>query len=300
MIPQGFKPLLADKLPKGSEPLFPCYVSPKLDGIRAHVFDGVVYSRKLKPIPNAFAQKLLGRKSLQGFDGELTVGSAASSEVFRATTSGIMSAAGEPDIVYHVFDIIEPGILFSDRLSKLKRLVGSLPKGLQERVLVVPQFMVSSMSELVAYEERFLALGYEGLMARSIDGEYKFGRSTVREGILLKVKRFEDSEARILGLEELQNNHNSATLDALGHTKRSTNKSGKVGAGVLGALLVEDVHTGAKFSIGSGFSAAERSELWGVRHTLIGQLAKYRFFPTGSKEAPRFPTWQGIRDERDT
>jgi DNA ligase-1 len=96
MIPQGFKPLLADKLPKGSEPLFPCYVSPKLDGIRAHVFDGVVYSRKLKPIPNAFAQKLLGRKSLQGFDGELTVGSAASSEVFRAE-----SADGIPKFLRH-------------------------------------------------------------------------------------------------------------------------------------------------------------------------------------------------------
>lgn len=300
MIPSNFKPLLADKLPKGSEPVFPCYVSPKLDGIRAHVFDGVVYSRKLKPIPNLFAQKLLGRADLQGLDGELTVGSASSAEVFRATTSGIMSVAGEPDIVYNVFDVIEPGVVFSERLAALKRRVGALPKGLQARVLVVPQYKARSMEELTAYEERFLASGYEGLMARSIDGLYKYGRSTVREGILLKVKRFEDSEARITGFEELQNNHNAATLDALGHTKRSTDKSGKVGAGVLGALLATDVRTGAAFSIGSGFSAAERLELWNRRNSLVGKLAKYRFFPTGSKDAPRFPTWQGLRDERDT
>ena len=299
MIPSDFKALLASSLPKGEAPLFPCFVSPKLDGIRAHVFDATVYSRNLKPIPNRFVQKLLGRADLQALDGELTVGAADSAEVFRATTSGIMSVEGEPRVLYNVFDVVQPGVPFERRLERLKRVVGKLPKGLRDHVVVVPQYLVASMQELTAYEEKFLAQGYEGLMARSVDGLYKYGRSTVREGILLKVKRFEDSEARITGYEELQNNHNAATLDALGHTKRATTKSGKVGAGVLGALLVTDVYTGSKFSIGSGFSAAERAELWGARESLLGRLAKYRFFPTGSKDAPRFPTWQGIRDERD-
>lgn len=299
MIPSDFKALLASSLPKGEAPLFPCFVSPKLDGIRAHVFDATVYSRNLKPIPNRFVQKLLGRADLQALDGELTVGAADSAEVFRATTSGIMSVEGEPRVLYNVFDVVQPGVPFERRLERLKRVVGKLPKGLRDHVVVVPQYLVASMQELTAYEEKFLAQGYEGLMARSVDGLYKYGRSTVREGILLKVKRFEDSEARITGYEELQNNHNAATLDALGHTKRSTNKSGKVGAGVLGALLVADVRTGAAFSIGSGFTAAERDELWGARDALVGKLAKYRFFPTGSKDAPRFPTWQGFRDERD-
>jgi hypothetical protein len=31
-IPAGFKPMLAEALPAGQLPVFPCYVSPKLDG----------------------------------------------------------------------------------------------------------------------------------------------------------------------------------------------------------------------------------------------------------------------------
>jgi hypothetical protein len=36
-IPAGFKPMLAEALPAGRLPVFPCYVSPKLDGVRAGV-----------------------------------------------------------------------------------------------------------------------------------------------------------------------------------------------------------------------------------------------------------------------
>ena len=67
----------------------------------------------------------------------------------------------------------------------------------------------------------------------------------------------------------------------------------------MGTLLVRDPKTGVKFGIGGGFAASERLELWEIRETLIGKLAKYKYFPTGSKEAPRFPTFVGLRDARD-
>ena len=43
-----------------------------------------------------------------------------------------------------------------------------------------------------------LNAGYEGLMLRDPNGIYKFGRSSVKENILLKVKEFMDDEAEII------------------------------------------------------------------------------------------------------
>ncbi len=58
----GFKPMLADAIEPDKYPLrFPLFVSPKLDGVRCVVRDGVAYSRSLKPIPNQFVQFVLGR-----------------------------------------------------------------------------------------------------------------------------------------------------------------------------------------------------------------------------------------------
>lgn len=299
MIPEKFKPMLADKLPEGTAPVLPCLVSPKLDGIRAVVFGGVVYSRNLKPIPNGFVQKLFGRPELEGFDGELLVGCAMDADAFRATTSGIMSADGEPDVVFHVFDLVGHPAGFAGRLKELARRDKKLPRAICMHVQLVPHDEVKTLEELHAREADFLTAGFEGLMVRAIDGPYKFGRSTAREGYLLKVKRFCDGEARIIQAIELEHNHNELTRDELGRSKRTTHKAGKVAGGTLGTLEVKDVVTGIRFGIGSGFSAEERATLWADRHNLPNRLVKYRYFPTGSKEAPRFPTWQGFRAEID-
>ena len=69
----------------------------------------------------------------------------------------------------------------------------------------------------------------------SPDGPYKCGRSTVREGYLLKLKRFADGEAVILGCCEQMHNANAAQQDAFGRTKRSSHKDNKIGKATLGA-----------------------------------------------------------------
>ena len=277
MIPAGFKPMLAEKLPDGQMPKFPCYVSPKLDGVRAVVFGGVVYSRKLKPIPNAHVQRMLGALILEGYDGELIVGSPTDPHAFTNTTSGVMSVEGEPKVVFHVFDHFDKSTTFWNRYRKtLNRTEARAAISRAHRpVQLVPQKLVCSAEELLAAEQDYLDQGYEGAMVRSPDGPYKCGRATVKEGYLLKMKRFLDAEAVVLGFEELMHNQNELQTDALGHAKRSSAKSGKVGSGALGTLLVRDPKTGVEFGIGGGFTAAERLELWKIRETLCGKLVKY-------------------------
>ena len=86
-----FKPMLAtdavlEKL------RFPLLASPKLDGVRAIVRDGVVYSRSNKPIPNVFVQETF--KGLDHADGELIVGLPTAKDCMQATMSGVMSKNG--------------------------------------------------------------------------------------------------------------------------------------------------------------------------------------------------------------
>lgn len=301
----NFRPMLAGKAPEDLSQLkFPLALSPKLDGIRAIVKDGVVLSRSLKPIPNRHVQKLFAH--LEGYDGELIVGPAADKDCFLKTTSGVMSRDGEPDVNYHVFDRHDlTAITWESRFQSLS-----------PEVIKVPHHMVWRPDDIGELEDMYLLKGYEGVMLRDPNGPYKNGRSTTREGWLLKLKRFEDSEALVLGMEEKMHNANEATIGELGQTKRTSHQENLEPMGTMGALIVRDLKTGVEFNIGTGFSDADR--LWWWNHTTCYQytgiqnngselrmllepatIVNYTFFATGSKEKPRFPTFKSIRHKDD-
>ena len=112
-----------------------------------------------------------------------------------------------------------------------------------------------------------------------------------------------DAEAAVIGVEEQMHNDNPAFRNELGRTARSSAKAGKAGAGVLGKLNLRGLngdYAGVEFDCGTGFDAKEREELWALDPSeVIGQIAKIKYFPTGSKDRPRHPVWLGFRDERD-
>lgn len=290
------KPMLAATVENYDEleGKFPLMASPKLDGVRAIVIDGQIKSRNMKAIPNRHVQKLFAWLP-EGFDGELIVGKPTDKDCFRKTTSGVMSADGEPDVKFYVFDQVRvTPESFSERFAEMKARVQTFPG---TSVKFVPHKLVKNSFQLKEYEEEMLTKGYEGVMLRSIEGFYKFGRSTIKEGYLMKVKQFKDSEAKILAVEELMHNENELTKDELGRAKRSSHKAGKVKAGVLGSITVQDIHSGVTFNIGAGFMDDERERFWAS--TIVGKIVKYKYFPTGSKDKPRFPVFLGFRDEGD-
>jgi DNA ligase-1 len=298
------KPMLAGKCTDIKQLRYPLLASPKLDGIRAIVTPKGVLSRKLIRIPNKHVQDVVGKLGQVGYDGELIVGEPFSSTVYRDTSSGVMSVNGEPNVTFYVFDQVfaaKPGISYHERYTYLedefrKR---SIRASSDTRIRLLTHHLVRSPDELDAYEQDKLSAGYEGVMLRSLDGLYKHGRSTEREQWLLKLKRFEDAEAVIVGFEELQHNENEATKDNLGRTKRSSHKENRVAGGVLGAFVVQSYGSKLTFGIGSGFTADERAKFWEARKHLLGKIVKYQYFPGGSKERPRFPTFLGFRSKID-
>lgn len=296
-----FKPMLAATIKDVNTLTFPLLASVKLDGIRAMVIDGAVVSRTLKPIPNKHVQALFGKSEYNGFDGELVVGSPTDPEVFKSTTSGVMSVEGEPDVTFYVFDHFDMPGGYEARIQKaLSRFSAKQGAALLEanQVQFLEDVTVTSLDELIAIEHSYVNHGYEGVMLRNPDAPYKCGRSTLREGALMKLKQFEDFEAVITGFEEQLQNTNEATTDALGHTKRSTHQANKLGKGTLGSLKVVGVGgkwDGVEFHVGAGFNDAVRAVIWTDQAGFLGLVVKLKYFDTGSDAKPRFPTFQGFR-----
>lgn len=298
-----FKPMLAaTDMPEQIQ--FPVFASYKIDGVRAMIRNGVLVSRALKPIPNYSIQDILGTSFLEGLDGELAVGSPTHPNLMQRTTSGTMSREGNPDFKFFIFDICTEGVAMWDYSARHAEILNwisktQFPAHVASRIHVLDQTIIHTQDELDEFERDALALGFEGVICRSPNGRYKHGRSTAREGIMFKVKRFIDGEARIIDMKERMHNANEATLDAMGHTVRSSHKDNKIPMGTLGALVCEDVVTGQAVDIGTGFSDELRAWFWQRRKDLQGRIVKYKSFPHGVKDAPRHPVYLGFRDERD-
>jgi DNA ligase-1 len=279
----------------------PGLLSPKFDGIRCLIIDGVAMSRALKPIPNKFVQFLIGRPELNGLDGELMLfGEDSEPYDFNAIQSAVMSVDGEPDFQFCVFDDFSvPDWPFKDRLGRAGHRVNRRPTPHLDFVTHFYEPPDRMDSWLTCY----LDVGYEGAMYRHPQGLYKFGRSNLRQQGLLKLKPTADEEATIIGYEPLLKNTNEASKNELGRTKRSSAKAGKVAQPLLGTFLCR-FDDGAEFSCGGGLTAAQRAEFWEIRESLTGsRLTVIYQRPVGGKravgEAPRSPRVKAVRNPLD-
>src|SRR5262249_1451415 len=131
---------------------------------------------------------------------------------------------------YVVFDAPRLDKAFEARLAFVRECLGSdrppyaLPHDHQR---------CTGLAHLRGELDRLAARGGEGLMLRRAGSRYESGRSST----LLKVKRFHDAEAKVLQHQGGAGRHK----------------------GRLGALLVE-LPDGTTFSVGTGFSDAEREQ----------------------------------------
>lgn len=294
-----FKPMLSATCEDITTLKYPVLVSPKLDGIRCVIRNGAAYSRNLKLIPNDYIQSKL--KGLpDGLDGELIVGSPTGDDVWNRSQSGVMSSDGEPEFTYWVFDASDMVGPFSARYSRLHEWFKG--EEANKNVSVVPHHQAHIPEFLAKLEDKWVSDGYEGVMVRDPNGKYKFGRSTVKEGGLLKIKRWHDAEAIVVDMVERQHNGNEATKDELGRTKRSSTKANKTGRGDMGTLVCQGVFDGkfdgpVKFEIGTGFTDEQRKAMW--EKPVIGSVVTFKYQSLSPGGTPRFPVFKGFRDRRD-
>lgn len=305
-----FKPMLASKV-RPEKLKFPLFVQPKLDGIRCCIVNGKAVTRTLKPVPNAEIRAVLERPEYEGLDGELIVGDPTAEDCYRKTVSFVMSESKTgAEWNFYTFDVWNRTLPFKHSITTTVIRACNLPY-----VISVATWEAKDAAELEALEAKCVDDGHEGVIVRSPNALYKFGRASATAGELGKIKRFTDSEAVVVGVYEELHNANEATTNALGRTERSSHQENKVGKGTLGGLTVQLVRdhagfpAGTEFKIGTGFTAEMRAELWQAAlrdrasndgpGEVYGKIAKFKHFECGSKDKPRHPVFLGWRDERD-
>jgi len=301
-----FRPQLAAETPNDLEELarlkhFPLFGSYKIDGIRGTIIQGRMLSRSGKLIPSAFAQEIASElPQLEGVDGELVATSvSAGLTLMQASYSAVMTHSSQEPLRWLVFDHVSPevGIPYVSRLAELNLRTMKTPKHIE----VLRQRILLDVRQILEMEQESLDQGHEGLIVRRPDAPYKQGRSTLRQGYLVKVARRLTSEAWVMGFEELMHNDNPEKLNELGYTKRSSHQAGLRPSGMLGAFLVQDAKSDVEFrvGIGEGLDHAMRREVWERQSEYLGRLMKYDYKPYGTAEKPRQPRWLGWRSPED-
>ncbi len=280
------KPLLATKADY-SKIQYPVLATPKLDGIRCLMVDGIAMSRSMKPIPNAYIQEQL--KGLHGLDGELMLNGD-----FNKVMSGIMSVEGKPDFTYWVFDNF---VLDKGYNLRVDDICWSNLDNRRCNYLVPVQ--IKNEEALDAYLEDCLNKGYEGVMIRKPDSKYKFGRSTVKEGILLKIKRFFDDEGILVDVVEAMHNANELDQDELGYAKRRSCKENLVPKGTAGAVVIKWQDKEFRVGFGPGINDVMKQQIWDKREQLKGELTKFRYQELSKDGIPRFGKMLGFRHPDD-
>ena len=302
------KPMLVEDAPENIKTLFDGRVwwcTEKWDGIRGIIKSAILSSRNFKPIPNRQVREILSGILPEGSDGELTTGNN-----IQDCTSGFMSRdVLLDDFYFRWFDYVKdnPKKTYLERIEDLKEANKKVQISAHELmdeigvgINIVPliPIPISTYAEYEVFADEIVEHGGEGVILRLGHRPYKFGRSTVREGGILRFKQWGMSEAIVLDFLEKMHNGNEATKDELGRTKRSSHQENKTGLNTLGSLWVRDVHTGEEFGL-SGFKAEVAQQIWDNKADYIGKIARYKFMKTGIKKAPRFPGFEGWRSPDD-
>lgn len=282
----NMKPLLAyNKVVQPQDVKYPCVASIKMDGYRCLIVDGKAVSRNLKPIANNYVREKLEALNLPSLDGELIL---TDTKNFNSVQSAFSSHSGKPNFKYVVFDdFSKPNLPYTMRFAEVAQYLRF--NNCDGIVTLAFNETVTNEQDLQDLYDYALSKGEEGLIIRDPDGPYKYGRSTLNQGIMLKMKPVEDAEARVIRFEELMHNGDA------GNSKKLENL---FGGDKLGALVCE-TEDGVQFKLGSGFDDEQRKEIWYNQSKYLGKLATYKYQNLTPAGKPRFPVFKGFRHSGD-
>lgn len=194
-------PMLAQDYHKHkNKVVYPCYIQPKLDGLRNlyNTTSNQNTTRQGKDF-SIIAQSGKLYKELLTLPKGLILDGEFYTDKIQFETLGVLRktkklTTKEQDnlekIEYHIYDIIDTTLTFEERHDKIKEL--HLEK--YEKLMYVPTFIASSEKEIKDYHITFLNQGFEGTMIRNKNSYYTLKK---RSHDLLKYKDFQDSEFEI-------------------------------------------------------------------------------------------------------
>ncbi|HIO92569.1 MAG TPA: DNA ligase [Leucothrix mucor] len=257
--PASAPDLLLAKVYSNSIDVSQYWVSEKYDGVRAY-WNGKHFISRQGNRYYAPAWFTVGFPA-HPLDGELWIARNSFAKLLSAVRKKSPIDHEWRQVRYMVFELPNAKGTFSERLSRLKQIFSTLKN---PQIKLIKQYRLSNHAALMDELDDVIKAGAEGLMLHHAEAIYHTGRSDD----LLKVKRYEDAEARVIQ-----------------HFKGK----GKY-QGLLGSLLVETTN-GKQFKIGTGFSDKERKN-----PPAIGASISYKFYGKTVNGIPRFASFLRVRE----
>jgi DNA ligase-1 len=298
--------------------IFPCWVQPKIDGVRALKLGDTLTGRSLDPFKGFGITEHFSRPEFTGLDGEMTLGDKPNSlDRLCSLTTGAMGRFKDvtemADLHWWVFDLVLPstvGLSYAERYDRLEFLPW---ESADQRLHLVTYKLCTTRHQLDDTIAAYFQDGYEGAIIRNPRAIYKPGRATLAGQELWRVKAWMDSEMLVTGITEGSVNNNEAKTNSLGRTERSSAKAGKVAnqqVGSLQGVLCADVFSpvtgalmfkkGLEVTVGSGqMTVKEAAHYFENPSEVVGHVVKFKHFAHGQKDLPRMGTYISHRLVQD-
>jgi DNA ligase 1 len=299
MKSEQFKPMLAPNEKIDINTIqYPIYSSYKLDGIRCLFVDGEMLSRSFKPIRNKVLQekfanlKAYSKANKIILDGELYMKGAT----FQEITSYVMTENKEvpKEFKFWCFDMvyqsIHPLVPFSERITHIPDF---------NNLFKIEQRLVTNAHDVQNMFEDALNEGFEGLILKAPNGYYKYGRATLKEGLMYKVKPFETFDGEIVEVIQATEAREGSkkTLDVFGYSKTSHKKDDRTLIQKASAFRVKYLDTTVKATL--AMTDPEKQWVWDHRDDYIGKVIEYKGMQVGAKDVPRHPVFLRYREDKE-
>jgi len=299
-----FKPFLAPNETIDITTLkFPLLVSYKLDGIRCIFKDGQMFSRALKQFPNIKLRERfshlakLSKEKNTILDGELLAKSLTFNELSGITRQ--LDKDLPDDLFFYCFDAIHNEDF---KMSFKTRTTFLEASGISYKYMkILPQVNVDTSIGINLLYIKALDWGCDGLILRDPEGRYKFGRGTVKEGLIFKMKPFKTFDSKIIDIIQATEVREGAEkkINELGRSVTSKKKDDRILIEKAAAFVV--IYKGKELKVTIAMTDEEKEEVWKNKNKYIGRLIEYKGMKVGIKEGglPRHPIFLRFRMDKD-
>lgn len=256
---------------------FPCYVQPKLDGLRCVMYmtpDGVVaqsrtgsYFETLEHICISLTPMFMEHPEYV-LDGELYTKEMPFEELAGLIKKKKVSTEDKKrllNVKYHVYDIVN-GEKYEIRKNILQHIFITLPPYLE----MVPTQKVDNKEEFYVVFGEYIRDGYEGIMLRNGEGKY---RENYRSHDLQKYKEFKEDEYTIVGYKEAE-----------GRDKGTI-------------IWICNTEEGREFSVRPRGTLEYRKKLLENASNYLNKKLTVIYQELSEQNVPRFPVGKAIRED---
>jgi DNA ligase-1 len=240
---------------------YPCYVQPKLNGVRCIYQNGKFMSREGKEFTTlGHLVPELKKLGIDTPDGEVYIHGATFQDIVRQ----VKKDRGTETLEYWIYDQVNDKT-FQERNKWICKAFSPTYKHLH----YVQTEIASNEAEVKKYHDRFVQEGFEGVIIRNMDGLYV---PKHRSKDLQKYKEFIDEEFEIVG--------------------------GHEGSGPDAGTIVFEVKTkaGKVFSVRPRGTREVRSEWFKDLKNLVGLKLTVRYQNLSEDGIPIFPVGITVRD----